>query len=87
MDDDIENLENSASTSELINSMIDNILNGEATAAKVNFDDIINSKVSDFLSIKKQEIAQSLYSNDEGDVEEDQEITPEDTAEDDSEQA
>ena len=48
---------------ELINSMIDKIVGGENTSAKEDFEALISAKVSNALEVKKQEVAQSIYSN------------------------
>jgi len=51
--------------SQLLGSLIDDILDGNATAAKERFDDAISVKVSDSLDQRKQDIANSLYNNKE----------------------
>jgi hypothetical protein len=48
---------------ELIDSLIDDILDGNATAAKEKFDGAISVKVSDALDQRKVEIADSLYND------------------------
>jgi hypothetical protein len=58
--------------SQLIGSLIDDVLDGNATAAKEKFDDAISLKVSDALNQRKVEIANSLY-NDKEQEEEQQE--------------
>ena len=63
--------------SQLIGSLIDDILDGNATAAKDKFDSAISVKVSDTLDQRKQEIANSLYNNVE--QEEEQEDEEEET--------
>ena len=60
--------------SQLIGSLIDDILDGNATAAKDKFDSAISVKVSDTLDQRKQDIANSLYNDREQEEEqEDQE--------------
>lgn len=49
--------------SQLIGSLIDDILDGNATAAKDKFDNAISVKVSDSLDQRKMDIANSLYNN------------------------
>lgn len=63
--------------SQLIGSLIDDILDGNATAAKDKFDSAISVKVSDTLDQRKQDIANSLYNNVE--QEEEQEDQEEET--------
>jgi hypothetical protein len=66
--------------SQLLGSLIDDILDGNATAAKERFDDAISVKVSDSLDQRKQDIANSLYNNKEQpeeDYEEEQEYEEE----------
>jgi len=50
---------------EQVTNMIDKILGGDNTAAKEDFEALIASKVSSALEVKKQEIAQSVYVNQE----------------------
>jgi len=63
--------------SQLIGSLIDDVLDGNATAAKEKFDDAISLKVSDALNQRKVDIANSLYNNKE--QEEQQEDEEEET--------
>lgn len=48
---------------EAINNMIDKIISGENTDAKVDFDSLLSQKLSSSLDAKKQELAQRIYSN------------------------
>ena len=48
---------------EIISSMIDKIYSGEHVDAKTDFESLISQKMTDAIEAKKQEIAQSLYSN------------------------
>lgn len=48
---------------ELIDSLIDNILDGKASEAEDQFKNLISTKVNSALDTKKQEIAHSLFSN------------------------
>jgi hypothetical protein len=63
--------------SQLIGSLIDDVLDGNATAAKDKFDDAISLKVSDALNQRKVDIANSLYNDKE--QEEQQEDEEEET--------
>lgn len=63
--------------SQLIGSLIDDVLDGNATAAKEKFDDAVSLKVSDALNQRKVEIANSLYNDKE--QEEQQEYEEEET--------
>jgi len=63
--------------SQLIGSLIDDVLDGNATAAKEKFDDAISLKVSGALNQRKVEIANSLYNDKE--QEEQQEDEEEET--------
>lgn len=47
---------------EVINSMINNIAQGNASDAQQQFVDLISTKLSDQLNTLKQELAGSLYS-------------------------
>lgn len=51
--------------SQLIGSLIDDILDGNATAAREKFDSAVSVKVSDALDQRKTDIANSLYNNKE----------------------
>lgn len=57
---------------QMIGSLIDDILDGNATAAKDKFDSAISVKVSDSLDQRKLEIANSLYNNKEQPEEEEE---------------
>jgi len=59
--------------SQLIGSLIDDVLDGNATAAKEKFDDAISLKVSDALNQRKVEIANSLYNKEQEEQQEDEE--------------
>ena len=63
--------------SQLIGSLIDDVLDGNATAAKEKFDDAVSLKVSDALNQRKVEIANSLYNDKE--QEDQQEYVEEET--------
>ena len=62
---------------ELINSMIDKIVGGENTSAKEDFEALISAKVSNALEVKKQEVAQSIYSNEQPEESKEEEIVDE----------
>lgn len=64
--------------SQLIGSLIDDVLDGNATAAKEKFDDALSLKVSNVLDQRKTEIANSLY-NDKGYVEQEEQQEEEET--------
>jgi hypothetical protein len=49
--------------SQLIGSLIDDIIDGNATAAKEKFDGAVSVKVSDSLDQRKTDIANSLYND------------------------
>jgi hypothetical protein len=59
--------------SHLIGSLIDDVLDGNATAAREKFDDAISLKVSDALDQRKIEISNSLYNDKEQQEEEEEE--------------
>lgn len=59
--------------SQLIGSLIDDVLDGNATAAKDKFDNAISLKVSDSLDQRKLEIANSLYNDKEQEEEQPEE--------------
>ena len=63
-------------TTEIINKMIDDIIDGNNTDAKDGFESALSSKLTDALDAKKIEIAQSLY-NQEVEEEEDEVIQSE----------
>jgi hypothetical protein len=54
-------------TTEIINRMIDDIIDGNNTDAKAGFDSALSSKLTDALDVRKVEIAQSLYNQEEED--------------------
>ena len=54
-------------TTEIINRMIDDIIDGNNTDAKAGFDSAFSSKLTDALDVRKVEIAQSLYNQEEED--------------------
>jgi len=64
--------------SQLIGSLIDDVLDGNATAAKEKFDDALSLKVSNVLDQRKTEIANSLY-NDKEHVEQEEQQEEEET--------
>ena len=51
--------------SQSISSLIDDILDGNATAAREKFDYEVSAKVTDALEQRKKEIAHSLYNEPE----------------------
>ena len=59
--------------SQLIGSLIDDVLDGNATAAKDKFDNAISLKVSDALNQRKVDIANSLYNDKEQEEEQPEE--------------
>ena len=52
-------------TTEIINKMIDDIIDGNNTDAKAGFDSALSSKLTDALDVRKVELAQSIYSKEE----------------------
>jgi len=54
-------------TTEIINKMIDDIIDGNNTDAKTGFESAISNKLTDALDAKKVELAQSLYNQEEED--------------------
>jgi len=54
-------------TTEIINKMIDDIIDGNNTDAKTGFESAISNKLTDALDAKKIELAQSLYNQEEED--------------------
>lgn len=64
-------------TNELINAMITKISNGDNTAAQDDFASLLSTKVSTALDLKKQDIAQSLYSTnyEQSETDETEEVT------------
>jgi len=61
--------------SQLIGSLIDDVLDGNATAAKDKFDNAISLKVSDALNQRKVDIANSLYNDREQEEQQEEEET------------
>ena len=61
-------------TTEIINKMIDDIIDGNNTDAKDGFESALSSKLTDALDVRKIEIAQSLYNQE---VEEDESVQSE----------
>ena len=61
--------------SQLIGSLIDDVLDGNATAAKEKFDDALSLKVSEVLDQRKKEISNSLYNNREQEEQQEEEET------------
>lgn len=59
--------------SHLIGSLIDDVLDGNATAAREKFDSAVSLKVSDALDQRKIEISNSLYNDKEQQEEEEEE--------------
>jgi len=59
--------------SQTLGSLIDDILDGNATAAKDKFDNAVSVKVSDALDQRKMELSNSLYNNKEQPEEENEE--------------
>lgn len=58
--------------SHLIGSLIDDVLDGNATAAREKFDSAVSLKVSDALDQRKTEISNSLYNDKEQQEEEEE---------------
>jgi hypothetical protein len=56
-------------TTEIINKMIDDIIDGNNTDAKSGFESALSTKLTDAIDARKIEIAQSLYNQE---VEEDE---------------
>jgi hypothetical protein len=63
-------------TTEIINKMIDDIIDGNNTDAKDGFESALSTKLTDAIDARKIEIAQSLY-NQEVEVEEDESVQSE----------
>jgi hypothetical protein len=63
-------------TTEIINKMIDDIIDGNNTDAKNGFESALSTKLTDAIDARKIEIAQSLY-NQEVEVEEDESVQSE----------
>lgn len=60
-------------TKDIIDSLIDDILDGNNSEAQEKFDSAIASKVVDVLDARKRELAQTIYSSQEdGSTEEEQ---------------
>lgn len=57
---------NTDDTASVINNMIDNIIDGNNTEAGQDLQALLASKLSAALELKKQEIAQSLYNQENG---------------------
>lgn len=51
------------SDSVIINKLVDDILSGDALAAKETFEDAISLKITNALDQKKIELAQQMYSS------------------------
>ena len=52
-------------TTEIINRVIDDIIDGNNTDAKAGFESALSSKLTDALDVRKVELAQSIYSKEE----------------------
>ena len=52
-------------TTEIINKMIDDIIDGNNTDAKDGFDSALSNKLTDALDARKIELAQSIYTKEE----------------------
>ena len=61
-------------TTEIINKMIDDIIDGNNTDAKDGFESALSTKLTDVIDARKIEIAQSLYNQE---VEEDESVQSE----------
>jgi hypothetical protein len=61
-------------TTEIINKMIDDIIDGNNTDAKNGFESALSTKLTDAIDARKIEIAQSLYNQE---VEEDESVQSE----------
>ena len=48
-------------TTELINNMIDDIIDGNNTDARDGFESVFSNKLTDALDARKIELAQSIY--------------------------
>jgi hypothetical protein len=51
------------SDSVIVNKLVDDILNGNAIAAKETFEDAISLKITNALDQRKMELAQQLYTH------------------------
>ena len=58
------------SDSVIIDKLVDDILSGDALAAKETFEDAISLKITNALDQKKIELAQQMYSSSTNDEEE-----------------
>ena len=58
------------SDSVIIDKLVDDILSGDALAAKETFEDAISLKITNALDQKKIELAQQMYSSSTSDEEE-----------------
>jgi hypothetical protein len=61
-------------TTEIINKMIDDIIDGNNSDAKNGFESALSTKLTDAIDARKIEIAQSLYNQE---VEEDESVQSE----------
>ena len=61
-------------TTEIINKMIDDIIDGNNTDAKDGFESALSTKLTDAIDARKIDIAQSLYNQE---VEEDESVQSE----------
>ena len=52
-------------TTEIINKMIDDIIDGNNTDAKDGFESALSTKLTDAIDARKIELAQSIYSKEE----------------------
>jgi len=52
-------------TTEIINKMIDDIIDGSNTDAKDGFESALSNKLTDALDARKIELAQAIYSKEE----------------------
>lgn len=62
-------------TKDIINSLIDDILDGNNSEAQEKFDYAIASKVVDVLDARKRELAQTIYSSQEDGTSEEEQST------------
>lgn len=62
-------------TKDIINSLIDDILDGNNSEAQEKFDSAIATKVVDVLDARKKELAQTIYSSQEDGTSEEEQST------------
>lgn len=62
-------------TKDIIDSLIDDVLDGNNSEAQEKFDSAIASKVVDVLDARKRELAQTIYSSQEDGTSEEEQST------------